>query len=276
MKVSKCKAFTLIELLVVISIIAMLMAILMPALSKAREQAKKIVCGNHYRQQSLGVTMYAESNNSYVPIVAPTPGYWAWDISFWTTDMISQYGGIDDNEVFFCPANKDRDPQDGRVWQYSWINVGTKFEPLKSEAELTDSAKKGFYRVLPSLFTFDRLDVSGKSLLNTGQWQRLQTGERAQWIRKVSAVSRPSEWPMVMDAIISERGSMTNFFEITSGGSYDLMGLYDRSNHKSKRKFDTGEYKPAGANIAFTDGHVEWRDFDEMAYRLDWGQYFWW
>ena len=55
----KRKAFTLIELLVVISIIAMLMSILMPSLSKAREQAQRVVCISHLRDLMVGMEVYA-------------------------------------------------------------------------------------------------------------------------------------------------------------------------------------------------------------------------
>ena len=57
------KAFTLIELLVVISIIALLVSILMPALAKAREQAKQAVCLINLRNLSLAWTLYADNND---------------------------------------------------------------------------------------------------------------------------------------------------------------------------------------------------------------------
>ncbi len=63
----KKKAFTLIELLVVISIIALLVAILMPALGKAREQAKFTVCKTNMKQYYLGMAMYLEDNNDDYP-----------------------------------------------------------------------------------------------------------------------------------------------------------------------------------------------------------------
>ncbi|OHB54341.1 MAG: hypothetical protein A2Y12_18585 [Planctomycetes bacterium GWF2_42_9] len=57
--------FTLVELLVVISIIAILLSVLMPALSKARNQAKMIICGNNMKQVVIAANMYQSENNDY-------------------------------------------------------------------------------------------------------------------------------------------------------------------------------------------------------------------
>lgn len=65
MRLSKIRAFTLIELLVVMSIISMLMAILLPCLRYAREQAKRAVCMVNLRSTGQGIYIYANDNVRY-------------------------------------------------------------------------------------------------------------------------------------------------------------------------------------------------------------------
>jgi prepilin-type N-terminal cleavage/methylation domain-containing protein/prepilin-type processing-associated H-X9-DG protein len=70
------KAFTLIELLVVIAIIAVLMGILMPALSRVREEGKRIACLNNLKSLALVWNIYADGNDESVPSGSTGAGCW--------------------------------------------------------------------------------------------------------------------------------------------------------------------------------------------------------
>ena len=101
--------FTLVELLVVIGIIAVLAAMLMPALGKAREKAKQAECINNQKNLSLAITMYSNDNRSHFPYL--TDGA--------TGNGV--YGGWIRYENFPCPTSGIFDIEGGTLFSY----VGT-------------------------------------------------------------------------------------------------------------------------------------------------------
>ena len=70
----KHKGFTLIELLVVIAIIALIMSILMPALNRVKEQARRQSCSARLRQQGIALALYSGEHESKLPLPTTADG----------------------------------------------------------------------------------------------------------------------------------------------------------------------------------------------------------
>jgi prepilin-type N-terminal cleavage/methylation domain-containing protein len=143
---NKKRAFTLIELLVVIAIIALLMSILMPALSKVRMQAMSVVCRSRMKQWGVIFSMYTGENNGFFHSreIGTTYGY----RRMWPYVYKPMYN---DPKMRFCPAamSPKRNTGPFGTWNYT---VGSYYPlpdcPMKGEREFditTGTIRDGFF-----------------------------------------------------------------------------------------------------------------------------------
>jgi prepilin-type N-terminal cleavage/methylation domain-containing protein/prepilin-type processing-associated H-X9-DG protein len=105
----KNRAFTLMELLVVIAIIAILTALLFPALSSAKAKARRAVCANNLRQINLGMRLYWDDHADFPPGIRNSPSA---PFGYWTgyKELIKSYLGMKSasspqDKLFACPAD---------------------------------------------------------------------------------------------------------------------------------------------------------------------------
>ena len=135
----KSKGFTLVELLVVIGIIALLIAILLPALSRAREQAKNAQCLSNLRQLATVYQLYANDYKDKIPIGylggSPWTGYYVCASSTYYPLMGRLYKGdyLTSPEAFYCPS------QDDTRWQFN-----TKENPWPPPAPGSNHTRAGY------------------------------------------------------------------------------------------------------------------------------------
>lgn len=127
------RGFTLIELLVVISIIALLISVLLPALGAAREHAVAISCASGERQIALGIQMYHNDHGYYMPVTVPAI-HSSTGSEYWWQAVIDGYiptrpdaskTRVDTDSILYCPAVDDRTRVATRVsYGYNRRGVG--------------------------------------------------------------------------------------------------------------------------------------------------------
>ncbi|MBI9017812.1 MAG: type II secretion system protein [Phycisphaerae bacterium] len=236
----KKNGFTLIELLVVISIIALLVSILMPALSRAREAAKKTVCSSNMHQNGLTLQMYASENNDKLPETTDAQvGSWPFDIPVPLAKLIrKENGGTID--TLFCPSHKRNAPTLKTLDEYA-------------ASHGSDANDTGWY--ITDYFWFANW---GNANRKTWIYSQSPYKGKKMYVSKITA-KMASGHPLAADLVWTQEGALMpvedleDFYNIRGA---DILGIVP-SNHLSGQK-------AKGGNVMFLDSHVNWTDFSEM------------
>jgi prepilin-type N-terminal cleavage/methylation domain-containing protein/prepilin-type processing-associated H-X9-DG protein len=126
--ISRCEAFTLIELLVVIAIIAILAALILAPISRAKQRASAVACTSNLRQLGLAFNLYCENHSDTFPapgsrsVYGPQPEDWIWwhqgrDIN---QSSIVPYISKFNSRLFRCPQDPGvRSPAEDYPYSYS-------------------------------------------------------------------------------------------------------------------------------------------------------------